>query len=55
MVEVDISNQNTVCKFGENRHFRSGVIFTPEVRMEHVGRHWKAYPVGNTGGSLEFE
>ena len=44
-----------VQKFGENCHFRSGVIFTPEVRMEHVDRHWKAYPTENSGESLESE
>ena len=44
-----------VHKFGENHHFISGVIFTPEVRMEHVDRHWKAYLVGNKGDSPEFE
>ena len=27
--------------------FRSGMVFTREVGMEHVDRHWKAYPVGN--------
>ena len=31
-------------KFRENRHFRSGVIFTPEVRMEHGDRRRKACP-----------
>ena len=34
---------------------RSGVVFTSEVGMKHVDRHWKAYPVGNKGKSLEFE
>ena len=34
---------------------RSGVVFTPEVRMKHVNRRWKAYPVGNKGESPEFE
>ena len=29
--------------------FRSGVVFTPEVRMKHVDRRWKSYPVGNKG------
>ena len=33
--------------------FRSGVVFTPEVIMKHVDRHWKAYPVGNKGKSPE--
>ena len=44
-----------VQKFGENRHFRSSVIFTPEVRMEHVDRHRKVYPARNKGDSLESE
>ena len=35
--------------------FRSGVVFTPEVGMEHVNRHWKAYLVGNKGKSPESE
>ena len=42
-------------KFGENHHFRSGVVFTPEVRMEHGDRRWKAYPVGNKEESPNFE
>ena len=42
-------------KFDENHHVRSGVVFTPEVRMKHVDRHWKAYPVGNKEESPEFE
>ena len=42
-------------KFGEIRHFRRGVVFTPEVRMEHVDKRWKAYPRRNKGESLEFE
>ena len=42
-------------KFDENHHDRSGVVFTPEVRMRHVDRCWKAYPIGNKGESLEFE
>ena len=42
-------------KIGESHHVRSGVVFTPEVRMKHVDRHWKAYPVGNKGESPEFE
>ena len=37
-------------KFDENHHVISGVAFTPEVRMKHVDRRWKAYPVGNKGG-----
>ena len=35
--------------------FRSGVVFTPEVRMKHVDRRWKAYPVRNKGKSPEYE
>ena len=35
--------------------FRSGVVFTHEVGMKHVDRHWKAYPIGNKGKSPEFE
>ena len=42
-------------KIGENRHFRSGVVFTLEVRMKHVDRCWKAYPTGNKEESPEFE
>ena len=42
-------------KFDDNHNFRSGVVFTPEVGMNHVDRHWKAYPVGNKGKSLESE
>ena len=34
-------------------HSRSGVAFTPEVRMKHVDRIWKAYTVGNKGKSPE--
>ena len=44
-----------VHKFGGNHHFRSGVVFTSEVRMEHVDRCWKAYPARNKGESPEFE
>ena len=33
-------------KFGENHHFRSGVVFTPEVIMKHVDRHWKVIQQG---------
>ena len=40
-------------KFDECRHFRSGVVFTPKVRMKHVDRCWKAYPAGNKGKSPE--
>ena len=42
-------------KFDENHHVISGVVFTPKVRMKHVGRRWKAYPVGNKGESPKFE
>ena len=35
--------------------FRSGVVFTPEVRMKHVDRHRKVYPARNKGDSLESE
>ena len=42
-------------KFDENHHFRSGVVFTPEVRMKHGDRCWKAYPAGNKEESPEFE
>ena len=42
-------------KIGENHHFRSGVVFTPEVSMKHVDRNLKAYPAWNQGESLEFE
>ena len=42
-------------KFGENHHFRSGEVFTPEVKMKHGNRHWKAYPAGNKEESPEFE
>ena len=34
---------------------RSGVVFTSEVGMKHVDRHWKAYPIGNKGESPECE
>ena len=42
-------------KFDENHHFRSGVVFTPEVRMKDGDRHWKAYPERNKEESPEFE
>ena len=42
-------------KFNECHHFGSGVVFTPEVRMKHVDRRWKAYLAGNKGESPEFE
>ena len=32
---------------------RSGVVFTPKVRMKHVDRRCKAYPVGNKEKSPE--
>ena len=38
-------------KIGENLPFRSGVVFTPEIRMKHVDRHWKAYLTRNKGES----
>ena len=44
-----------VHKFGENHHFRNGVVFTPEVRMKHGDMRWKAYPAGNKEESPEFE
>ena len=58
MAEASIPDQNTVVcffKIDENHHVRSGVVFTPEVRMKHVDRCWKAYPTGNKGESPEFE
>ena len=30
------------------------MILTSKVRMEHVDRHWKAYPAGNKGESPEW-
>ena len=42
-------------KFNECHHFRSGVVFTPEVRMKHVDRRWKAYLAWNKEESPEFE
>ena len=42
-------------KFDECHNFRSGVVFTPEVRMKHVDRHWKDYPAGNKGKSPDSE
>ena len=42
-------------KFDECHHFRSGLVFTLEVRMKHVDRRWKSYPVENKGKSPEFE
>ena len=30
------------------------MVFTPGVRMKHVDRRWKAYPVGNKGESPEL-
>ena len=42
-------------KFDENNHVRSGVVFTPKVRMKHVDRRWKSYPAGKKEESLEFE
>ena len=53
---IQIKTQLSVLpKFDECHHFRSGVVFTPEVRMKHVDRRWKAYPVGNKGKSPESE
>ena len=57
MAEVSILDQIQFCvlpKFGENHHFRRGVVFTPEFGMEHVDRRWKYYPTGNKGESPEF-
>ena len=51
MTEVSIPNQNTVVCFAII--LRSGVVFTPEVRMKHVDRRRKYYPEGNTGKSPE--
>ena len=42
-------------KIGENHHFRSGVVFTPKVRMKHVDRRWKSYLAGNKGKSPKSE
>ena len=42
-------------KFDENNHVRSGVVFTPKVRMKHVDRRWKSYPARNKGESPEFK
>ena len=42
-------------KFDENHHVRSGVVFTPEVKMKHVDRSWEYYLLGNKGESPEFE
>ena len=59
MAEVGTQTKIQLCvkmqRFGKNIHFRSGVVFTPEVRMKHVDKHWKAYPVGNKGKSPESE
>ena len=51
MAEVSIPDQNIVLCF--SFILRSGVVSTPEVRMKHVDRHWKDYPVGNKGKSPE--
>ena len=53
MTEVSIPDQNTVVCF--SIILRSGVVFTPEVRMKNVDKRWKAYPAGNKGESPEFE
>ena len=42
-------------KFDENHHVRSGVFFTPKVKMKHVDRGWKAYSEWNKGESPEFK
>ena len=59
MDEASIPGQNiVVCglpKFGETHYFRSGMVYTPEVRMKHVDRRWKAYPTGNKGESPKSE
>ena len=36
-------------------HSRSGVVFTPEVKMKHVDRCWKSYQAGNKEESPQFE
>ena len=57
-LKLAIQNKIQLCvfpKFAENRHFRSGVVFTPKVRMKHVDRHWKSYLAGNKEESPEFE
>ena len=53
MTEVSIPDQNTVVCFAII--LRSGVVFTPKVRMKHVDKRWKAYLVGNKGESPESE
>ena len=59
MAEVGTQIKIQLCvkmqRFGENRHFRSSVIFTPKVRMEHGDRRWKACPVENGEEPPEFE
>ena len=42
-------------RFGKNGHFRSSVIVTPKVKMEHGDRRWKAYPAENSEEPPEFE
>ena len=42
-------------KFAECHHFRSGVVFTPEVRMKHVDRRRKSFPARNKGESPKSE
>ena len=53
MTEVSILDQNTVVCF--SIILRSGVVFTLEVRMKHVDKCWKDYPVGNNEESPECE
>ena len=59
MAKVGTQTKIQLCvkmqRFGENRHFRSSVIFTPKVRMEHGDRRWKTYPTENNGEPPEFE
>ena len=59
VAEVSILDQNTVvcsaCDLVKVFTLRSGVVFTSKDRMKHVYRHWKAYPVENSGESSEFE
>ena len=49
---MEIQTKIQLCvfpKFDENHHVRSGVVFTPEVRMKHVDRRWKSYQQGTRG------
>ena len=45
-LKLTIQTKTQFPKFDECHHFRSGVVFTPEVRMKHGDRRWKAYPAG---------